>query len=63
VEEKIMALKHGKNLVYLIDIITLLLSIDLTNPPLSVYAVEYVHPGADAEHSNGTTLLAHGRTR
>ena len=36
---------------------------NLTSPPFYVYAAEYVHPGADAEHSDGTTLLAHGGAR
>jgi hypothetical protein len=62
-EQKIMALRAQKTCIYLIDIITLLKFYDLTNPPLYVYAVEYVHPGADAEHPDGTTLLAYGRAR
>ena len=62
-EQKIMALKPRKNFIYLIDIIMLLQFTNLTKPPFYVYAAEYVHPGADAEHPDGTTLLAHGRTR
>ena len=62
-EQKIMAPKPRKNCIYLIDIINILQFMNLTSPPFYVYAAEYVHPGADAEHSDGTTLLAHGGAR
>jgi hypothetical protein len=62
-EQRIMPVNAHKNCIYLIDIITLLQFTNLTNPSLYVYAVEYVHSEADAEHPDGTTLLAHGRAR
>jgi hypothetical protein len=57
------ASKATINCEYLTDIITLFRFMNLTTPLFYAYAIQYVDPGADAEHPDGTTLLAHGRAR
>jgi hypothetical protein len=53
------ASKATKNDLYVIDIITLFRLLNLTSHLLCVYSIPYVNTGADAKHSDRTTLLAH----